>query len=245
MHQTRMRLAAALLGSLALLGGAARSAAQDAGDAATATRTLRVGGEAQLEAAPDLATIRLGVDERSPDLQRARERVAATVERFLKQCDALGIDRDAVQTTAVSVSPQYRYDRESAEQTLTGYRVSRQLVVRLEQIDLVGALIESSVKLGVNQASPPQLGLSDRSRLERNALAMAAEDARDRALTLAETLGARLGPARQIDAVGDRGGQPPPVYAARMSMDESAETYSAGTVTVSARVTVVFDLLID
>jgi uncharacterized protein YggE len=116
--------------------------------------------------------------------------------------------------------------------------------VEVDDLDKLGKLVEGAVAAGVNQVSPPQLDSSRRDALHREALAMAAKDARANADVLAKTLGAKLGDP--ISIADSRPAPQPPVPYARMATaameSDSAATYSAGDLRFSATVTVVFDL---
>lgn len=206
-------------------------------------RQVNVTGSASLTATPDRARVSLGIQARNPSLEAARDKVAGVAEDFLKLTRRLGIDAKDVQTTDLSMRPEYRWDQEKAQQTFVGYFVQRSLTVELKDLDQLGALIEGAVDAGVNEVSPPQLDSSRRAELHREALAKAAEDARANAEALADALDAELGPVRQINAMDTQ--RPPMPMRAQVMMAESADaaaTYQAGDITFEARVNATFDL---
>ena len=159
--------------------------------------------------------------------------------------DELDIERNKVDTTGATVRPDYRWNRQTELQELRGYIAERQMNVRVDDLDILGELIEGAVAAGVNQVSPPQLDSSKREALHREALAKAAIDARANAKVLAETLGAKLGDPVSISdgSVTPR----PPVPQARMAAavmeSDSAATYNASDLTFFATVAVVFALV--
>lgn len=233
-----MRQAFSPLLALAWLAIAAPAVADEA-----PPRQVNVTGSASLTATPDRALVSLGIQARNPSLEAARERVATVAGDFLALTRKLGIPEKRVQTTGLSMRPEYRWDPKGREQQFTGYFVQRSLTVELEDLDLLGKLIEGAVDAGVNEVSPPQLDSSRRKELHREALALAAKDARANAQVLADTLDARLGPVRQISA-SDMGRPPMPMQA-RAMMAESADaagSYQAGDIRFDARVNVSFDL---
>ena len=206
-------------------------------------RQVNVTGTASLTAAPDRAVITLGIQARNPSLAAARDKVTKVAGEVLELTRKLGIAKKSVQTTGLTMRPEYRWNRDGQKQEFTGYFVQRSLTVELEDLELLGQLIEGAVDAGVNEVSPPQLDSSRRRELHREALAKAAEDARANAEVLARTLGATLGPVRSISAA-DIGGPPRPMQA-RVMMAESADaaaTYQAGDIRFDARVNVSFDL---
>ncbi len=206
-------------------------------------RSVRVSGSASVTALPDRATLSLGVEARNASLDAARRQVSRVSGDFLALCKKLGVADGQVQTTGLNLRPEYRWDGDSREQRFVGYLVQRQLVVALKDLDKLGALIEGAVDSGVNQVSPPALDSSRRKDLQREALALAAADARANAQVLADSLDSQLGPVRQIESQENYGG-PIPLQGRAMAMesDSAAQTYQAGEMRFEARVNAVFDL---
>lgn len=210
-------------------------------------RSVSVTGEASVIATPDKAIINMGVEARNIDLQAARDRVARVAAEFLKLTEELGIEEGKVQTTGLTMRPEYRWDRDGQQQELQGYYVQRQLQVELDDIELLGELIEAAVDSGVNQVSPPLLDSSRRDELHREALAAAARDARANAQALAAALDGRIGPVRSLQA-GGFPRPPEPMFRTQgvpMAMEAAAETYQTGDIRIDARVSAMFDLLVD
>ena len=222
---------------LALAGLAVLGAAAQADD-----RTIAVTGEGEVHATPDRALLSLAVEARNLNLEPAREQVSTTVEKFLRFSDEVGIDPEHVKTTGVTVRPEYDWSNSKRERRLVGYYVSRQIQVDLQDLEKLGQLIEGAVDLGVNQVTEPQLRVSNERELRREALALAARDARANAEVLAQTLGGQVGPPRRLSTVGPV--VPAPVRP-MMAREAAAETYAPGELKISARVNAEFDLLVD
>ena len=177
-------------------------------------------------------------------MARAQGEAADVTARVLALTEALGIPGNRVDTMSASVRPDYRWNREKEEQELRGYIAERQMRVELHDLEQVGVVVERAIEEGVNQVSPPQLTSSKRRDAYRDALASAAEDARANAERLATTLGLTLGSALQVDS-GSAIRPPMPVArVAQMSAaaESAPDTCSAGDMTVTAIVNVVFEL---
>jgi uncharacterized protein YggE len=207
-------------------------------------RSIRINGSGSVNALPDRATVVLGIDARNPSMATARERVARVAGDFLELAEELGIPGRSVTSTGANLRPEYRWDNERREQRFVGYQVQRQLVVQLEDLELLGELIEGAVDAGVNQVSPPQLDSSRRKDYERQALAAAALDARANAEMLAKSMDVELGELRNIEAVQNYAGPRPMMRAQAMAMeaDGAAETYQAGELRFDARVVAEFGI---
>jgi uncharacterized protein YggE len=213
--------------------------------AADEARTVNVDGRAEIVAPPDKATIRMGVEARAPTVEGARDQVSEIVARFLKLTRALAIPDEQVSTAAAIVRPDYDWNPQTRERRLLGYMVTRELVVELTDLERLGQLTESALELGINQVNPPVLDTSRRTELERQALAEAARDARDRARALAEALGGTLGDVRTLQA-GSSFGPPMPMARGMLAAeaDSGGETYQAGQITIAGSVSASFDLVL-
>ena len=207
--------------------------------------TVSVSGTGRVSALPDRATVQMSIVSRAKELDAAQSGAAKVTAAVLSLTDRLDIERNKVDTTGATVRPDYRWNREKEEQELRGYIAERQMHVKIDDLDLLGKLVEGAVAAGVNQVSPPQLDSSRREALHREALAMAAKDARANAEVLAKSLGAKLGDP--VSIVDTSSAPQPPLPQLRMGTaameSDSAATYNAGDLTFTATVTVVFDLL--
>lgn len=208
-------------------------------------RSVTVSGNGVVSVTPDIARLQLAIVERSPTAANAQAAAAEVTARVLALLDKLGIDRNLVNTTGASVQPDYRWNQVKEQQELIGYIAQRDIQVEVRDLDKLGEVIEGAVKAGVNQAQPPVLDSSTRREAYRNALALAAKDARANAETLATALGARLGKILTINAI-EGGPVPMPMMRmqADMAMAEGAapQTYNAGDIRFEVVVTAVFAL---
>jgi len=231
-----MRSTILLLTALAAF--AAQSGAQEI------PRTVQVTGTAEVLAEPDRAVIMLGVESRRPELEAARNDVARGIDALLKLTRELKIDPKDVRTTRLTVQPEYDWNN-TRERRLIGYYVLRQAEITLRDLEQLGILLERAVTLGANQVGEAQLQSSRRRELERQAMALAIEDARQNAEAAARAAKATLGAVRTIDSSVSYTPVPfpQPAMARVMSADtERAATYQAGQLTFSATVRVQYDL---
>ena len=208
-----------------------------------AASTVSVQGEGEIAFLPDRARVALTVQERAPALETAQARVAEVTQGVLNLVRQLRIADAQVDSTAAIAQPQYRWDRKSEQQVLTGYMASRTINIELRDLDRLGDLMEGAVKAGVNQVSPPALFSSRARELYREALAAAAADAKANAEVVANALGARISGVVSISTHGaPMIPQPRPVARMAMAADEAAETYQVGEQGHRTTVSVVFSL---
>jgi uncharacterized protein YggE len=208
-------------------------------------RSVSVSGTGSATAEADSALLQMGVSIRAKQLGDAQAQAARVTNALLAATDKLDIDRSSVDTTGAIVRPDYRWNRTTEEQELMGYIAERQIKVTVKDLDKLGELIESAVAAGVNQVSPPQLQSLKREQAYREALKLAALDARANAEVLATTLGAKLGDAIVVNAGGIATPQPRPEMMMAMSNRDSgaAASYNPGDLSFTASVSVSFALV--
>jgi hypothetical protein len=207
-------------------------------------RTITVSGNGVARVEPDRATVSMSIVAREPTVAAAQKSAAEVAGKVLDLADRLDVDLDRVDTTGVSVRPNYVWNRQKEEQELRGYIAERQIVVQLDDLEQLGEVVEGAVEAGVNQVSPPQLDSSRRQAAYREALKAAAEDAKSNAEQLAATLGARLGRVMSIQAGTNSPRPPVPTVAMRaMAVEADASaSYNPANLDFEATVTVVFEL---
>ena len=201
-------------------------------------RVIAVSGTGEVRVEPDRATVRLGVESRRLDLAEARNEVTKAVGVFLAFCRKLDIAAKDIATSGITIQPEYSWNNNVRR--LTGYFVGRNLIVNLTDLEKLGELIEGAVDQGVNQVSEPAFGLSDRGQYERQALTLAAEDARRNAAALADALNVSVGPIMSISSSGPS--YPPPPGPMMMRVEAAADagggaqTYRSGEITFRVQV---------
>jgi uncharacterized protein YggE len=208
------------------------------------TQTIAVSGNGLVSALPDRATVHMSIISRAKELDAAQAGASKVTAAVLSLTDKLDIKRNKVDTTGATVRPDYRWNRDKEEQELRGYIAERQMIVKVDDLEILGRLVEGAVGAGVNQVSPPQLDSSKRKSKHREALALAAKDARTNAEVLAKALGVKLGDAISISDASAAARPPAPQVRMAAAMEsDAAATYNAGDLTFNASVSAVFELV--
>lgn len=243
MHVIKAAAAATMLTALA---AAAPAAAQEAGHEGHAMHMmegtmLSVSAEGRVEAAPDMATISLGV---MTEGRTAAEAMTANAQRMSALTQALrraGVAERDIQTTNVSVNPQYAYVENQAPR-VTGYLANNQVTARVRNLPNVGRVIDSAVAAGGNTVNGISFGFADPDAQLDAARREAAQNARRRADLYAQAFGLRV---HRVIAINEGGGYSPPMpmpMMARMEADGAATPVSPGEVTTSINVNVTYEL---
>ena len=218
--------------------------AQDAAD----DRVVRVTGEATERVAPDRATVRFGIVSRAETAEAARSQNATAAKNAMNAVRELGIAEEKMRMETLRLRPRREYDPQTQTHEEKGYEAIRQVVVEVEDLERLPRLVTRVVQRGANRLEGIEYGLRDRTAARNDALRQAARAARDKAELLATTLGASLGPVRQIDEQSF-GFQPPSprveMQFAKSAAEDAApepDAYAAGEIEVNAAVQVTFAL---
>jgi uncharacterized protein YggE len=194
----------------------------------------------EVQRAPDVATIGAGVVTQATQAGAAMasnaERMTATVAALRKAGVA---DRD-IQTSQVSLQPQYRYG-ENQPPVLTGYQVSNRVTVRLRDLRNAGRVLDALVAAGANQIDGPTFGVDKPEAALDEARTQAIATARSRAELYAKAAGLRV---VRIARISESGQVESPIRPmAVMAMRKAADTpVEAGEQALSVTVSVSFEL---
>lgn len=200
---------------------------------------LTVQGSSEVRVAPDVAIVRLGAVAQAPMAETAQEQVATIVNRIFDAIDGVGIDRTQIQTANLVLGPVFSRQRPGDEvPEIQAYRASNSVSVRVEDLELVGAVVDAGLGAGANQLQGVVFDLSDDGPAREQALTQAILEARSKAEVMANALGVELESVLSVD----EGGvfvQPLRVEAARLAtfQDASPTPVAPGELTVSGSVT--------
>lgn len=209
--------------------------------AETPARTITVSGEAQVSADPDMATINLGVTTQALTAKAALDANSAALQSVLAKLKAEGIEPKDIQTTGLSVNPQFDYNNTSGgTQKITGYVASNSVVVAVRKLDGLGDTLDAVVTEGANTLNGISFGLQDPGPKQDEARRAAVTEAVRRAKLYAEAAGVTLGPVLTISEQG--GGMPVMPMAAAPMREKMSVPVEAGQVDIGASVSVTWAL---
>ena len=209
--------------------------------AETAQATISVTGEGQVEVAPDMATVTLGVstdgDTAKTALGANNDAVAVVLNR-LKEAGIADLD---IQTSGLSLGPRFDYSKTNPDgtQPITGYVATNMVTVRVRKLDSVGSVLDAVVQDGANTLNGITFGLQDAGVPTDQARKAAIADARRKAELYAAAAGVKLG---RVVSIGEQGGFVPPMPMADAALKAGTVPVAAGSLNVSASVVVVYEL---
>lgn len=203
-------------------------------------RTISTSGHGEVRAIPDMAEVRAGVTITAPTAAQALAANSSRMQSVFAALRKMGVPEKNIQTTNFYISPQYTNGENNTPRRLTGYQVSNDVTVRLEDVGKVGSALDTLVAAGANQMNGISFSIQDPTPMLERARAEAVADARTRAETYAKAAGITLG---TILSISEGGGETPrPVMYRMAAMAAPPTPVAAGEQTVSADVAMVWEI---
>ena len=210
-----------------------------------AASSIRVTGESLVSAAPDRVQIDVGVVTQAARSQEAASQNASRLDAVLAALHkVLGAGSD-IKTISYSLHPNYQYHPNGGEPTITGYTASNVVRITLDDLAKVGSAIDGATAAGANHVQGIQFTLRDQQRVRSQALREAATKARAEADALASALGLKVVRILTVEetspvavSVRERDG----MFAARAAAATAPTPIEAGTIDVTANVTLVVEV---
>ncbi len=208
-------------------------------------RTIQVHGVGTITTLPDQVRLTVQVNTREASASAAMRAASSRSRDILSLLGSYGVNTKDIQTTRVTVTPVFDYEKRVQPAPIVGYTGTNEFTVvfKEKQMDRVGEFMDKAVTAGASGFGGLSYESSTARTLEREALIRAAADAKARASVLAQELGATLG---RIKSVGESVSSPSPVvragaFAEMRSTDVAAPVMS-GELMIRAEVNVVFEL---
>jgi len=211
-----------------------------------ARRTLTVIGDGEATGLPDQAVVRLGTTIQADEAAAAQLRVNEVMQKATDQIEKTGVPRRSIRTSGLTLTPVYSSQQpgRSVDPRVTGYRAGNVVEVTVDDIKLVGKVIDAGLGAGANRVEGVVFGLKDDLAQRQAALREAIDKARKKAQSMAEALDVPLGNVREVVEGGvqlfpqERMG----MSRALMATDAMQTPVEPGEIRVRASVTIHYDL---
>jgi uncharacterized protein len=200
--------------------------------------TITVTGEGIVQTQPDQATISLGVTTNADTAAKALADNTAALTMVLGRLKAAGVADADLQTSNLSLSPNYTgYDSGSVP-SIAGYNATNMLDVRVRDLAVLGSILDAAVTDGANTINGITFGLAESTSVMNDARTAAVMDAKARAEVLATAAGAKLG---KLVSVTETGIYPGPAPMFRQEADSGVPIQS-GQIGMTSNVTVTYEI---
>lgn len=206
---------------------------------------ISVSGEGIVEATPDRATISVGVVTQAKNPSEVQSLNAKAASSVINSIVALGIERKNISTGNYNFNPTYRHT-DNGKTILEGYEASNSVTIIVDDLNLVGKVIDAALNHGANHVDSLNFGLRNKSAYQDEALKLAILDARHKAEVAASALGKSIIGVRNVSINSSRVSAPQNYKMARAMTEDAAVGYEtpieSGTLTCAASVHVEFEI---
>ncbi len=207
-------------------------------------RQITVTGQGRVEAAPDMATITLGVTTERAAADDAMRGNAEQVARMLEVLRAEGIEGRDMQTGNLNLHPRHAPGGSGTGGIrITGFAATSTVAVRVRDIQALGRILDLVLEAGVNRMHGLHFGFADPEARQDIARMAAIRDARRKAELYATAAGAGLGRVIAISETGSTAQRPAMMQAQASARVRADIPIAGGEVTTRATVTVVHELI--
>jgi|tagenome__1003787_1003787.scaffolds.fasta_scaffold20536933_1 uncharacterized protein YggE len=207
-------------------------------------KLVRVTGVSEVKVVPDRAVLEVGVEKQNASASLAKGAADAAARRILTSLRQSGVDEKDIQTTYLSLQPQFDYRK---GMKISYFVADQTMSITLRDLRQLDTVLDSLIKVGGNQINSIQYETSDLRKYRDQARDLAVKAAREKAEALAHALGQDIGKAYAIEEVPESTYG----YSSYLSNVElapaktrapSGPSTAIGQKTVSASIVVSFDL---
>lgn len=139
----------------------------------SAETQLKARGSGFVDVIPDQVIFRASVTEVNRNAVEAQKRVNSTIATLEKSIAEFNLAQDSIDSSALSLNPEYRWDSDGRKQVFIGYRVTRNLEFTANGISEIGAIMSALTESGATQVSTPRLSYSRPEDAKQEALSNA------------------------------------------------------------------------
>ncbi len=216
----------------------------------TVVRTISVSGNAEIKVIPDQMIIYLNVETWDKLLSVSKKQNDTIVRKVLALAEKYKIEPKYFQTSQFTVYPTYndKYSN-SGVVTIAGYRITKSIIITLNNLELYENLISDAIEAGVNYVNNIQYQTTELRKHRDEARKQAIRAAKEKAEALCKELGVKVGKPQYISETssfynpwGQRNYQNVMMDSNAGGGAEMSPTTSPGEISVSAIVSVTFDI---
>jgi hypothetical protein len=205
-------------------------------------RTIGVTGTGQVTLAPDVAYVYIGVQSQSENVAEALSQNNEKAQTVSTTLQDLGIDPKDIQTSGFNIYPFQQYSP-TGEMTGTVYNVDNTVYVTVRDLQILGNLLDVTVRAGANSINGITFDVLDKSQALSEARALAIASAQSQAEEMAQAAGVSLGSLQNLNVFTANPSLP--MYEGRggAAMDAAAQVpVSAGQMIIKVDVNATYEI---
>jgi len=200
---------------------------------------ISVAGEGKITVTPDRADVTIGVENIGADAADVKKKNDATIDAVIKYLKSIKLPAEDYQTQRVNLYRNYDSDKKKYS-----YTASQTIVIHLKDLTKYDSMMMGLIDAGVNNIQGVQFKTSKLAQYESEARIKAVADAKQKANDYAGALNQKVGKAIVVTD-NSQTYYPPMVRSMKFEAADSVmpqETLAIGEITVTANVTISFEL---
>jgi uncharacterized protein len=204
-------------------------------------------GTAQIRVVPDLADLYFEVETRSADIAAARKEEGERATKILAALRAAEVAEADLKSSQVQISPDYN-ERGHDAAKLKFYRIWQSISCTIHDLKKVPDITADAVAAGATSVRETSLRTSQLRKYRDEARAKAVQAAKEKAIALANELGAHIGKPYTISEGSGFDWRASSNNASAQNVrtevsgedDNLSSTFAPGTISITANVSVSF-----
>jgi len=201
---------------------------------AASPRTIGVTGEGEVSVVPNQAVITFSVDTVNMDARKAVDENNAIVNKFKADIIKLGVKESNIKTTSYNFFKDYEYDSQTNKQIFKGYRLVNAFEVKVENIQMVGDVLNKAVEDGITGMSNVAFSVLEKDKYYAEALKKAVANGKSKADAIAQGLGTTVKEPLKVTEVSANYPVVYPVMMLEKSAADAGSAISQGELTIKA-----------
>jgi uncharacterized protein len=166
--------------------------------------TVDTTGKAEIQVVPDTATLSFAIVKKDKSVAVAKKQNDETVAKVTDLARrfniiATDVKTDYIRVSEVSKRVKIKDSNADYEDVFDGYRVTRNMIIKLSDISKFETFLTALLDAGVNNVANVVFSSSELRKYKDQARAMAIRAAREKAEALAKEIGQTIGKAVSID----------------------------------------------
>jgi uncharacterized protein YggE len=153
-----------------------------------------VNGEGKVTAVPDIATINLGISAQAASVAEAQKQASDTMNKIMKSLADNGVAQKDIKTQQFSITRVTRFDKDTQQEVVIGYRVDNTVNVKIRDISKAGVTIDAVAVAGgdLTRINGISFSVDDPTIYQNEARQKAMNDAKAKAEQIAKLAGVGL-----------------------------------------------------
>lgn len=165
-------------------------------------QTITVSGRGEVQVAPDMARIQIGVTKEAKSADQAMADLSSELAMVLSALEDAGLPSEAIQTSSVRLNLRQDYNASGGAPRITGYIASSDIRVEVDDLEMLGELMDAVVSAGANQINSLQFDVADGAPHLEEARRAAVVNGAQKASVFAQAAGLTLGTLQELSEGG-------------------------------------------